>query len=92
MTQVFFNARELAEIAVKCAIDGFPQSERGVQVYAARKGWNNLPSNLCRKRKGRGSGGGREYHISILLHLNRKKIKEMQRQEQLLTALLRLGS
>lgn len=64
MTQVFFTARELAEIAGKRGITSFPQSERGVQVHAAREGWNDLPSNLCGKRKG--FGGGREYHFSIL--------------------------
>ncbi|GLS86653.1 hypothetical protein GCM10010873_16270 [Cypionkella aquatica] len=64
MTQVFFTARELAEVATKRGVTAFPQSERGVQVHAAREGWIDLPPNLCRKRKG--LGGGREYHQSLL--------------------------
>lgn len=66
MTQVFFTARELAEIAAKRGITSFPQSERGVQIHAGREGWNDLPPNLCRKRDGREGGGGREYHQSLL--------------------------
>ena len=64
MTQIFFTARELTEIAGKRGITSFPQSERGVQVHADREGWNGLPPNLCRKRKS--FGGGREYHQSLL--------------------------
>lgn len=64
MTQVFFTARELAEIAARRGITSFPNSERGVQIHAEREGWNELPRNLCGKRKG--FGGGREYHYSLL--------------------------
>ena len=43
MTQVFFTARELAEIVAKRGITSFPQSERGVRIIAEREGWNDLP-------------------------------------------------
>lgn len=66
MIQTFFTARELAEIAAERGFTSFPQGERGVQIYAERAGWNALPSNLCRKRKGQAGGGGREYHQSLL--------------------------
>lgn len=66
MTQVFFTARELAEIAAKRGFTSFPQTERGVRIVAEREGWNALPPNLCRKRAGTAGGGGREYHQSLL--------------------------
>lgn len=66
MTQVFFTARELADIATKRGITAFPQTERGVRIVAEREGWNALPTNLCRKRAGTIGGGGREYHVSLL--------------------------
>ncbi len=63
--QQFFTARELAEIA-KEAGDRvrFPKSERGVGRKASLERWNNQPSNLARKRPGR--GGATEYDSSLL--------------------------
>ena len=64
MTQDFFTAGELAEVAKARGITSFPASERGVQIFAKREGWNDLPENLCRKRWR--VGGGIEYHLSLL--------------------------
>lgn len=66
MSQMFFTARELADIAAKRGLTSFPNTERGVQIHAARESWNDLPANLCRKRSGREGGGGREYHLTVL--------------------------
>ncbi len=63
-TKLFFTAAEIADLARKYGVENFPNSERGVQIYAAREGWNDLPDHLCRKRTGR--GGGLEYHFSLL--------------------------
>lgn len=60
----FYTAREIAEIALRRGISGFPASKRGVIDHATRYGWNDFPDHLCRKREGR--GGGREYHITLL--------------------------
>jgi putative transposase len=63
--QQFFTARELAEIA-KEAGDRvrFATSERHVRRIADEESWNSHPSNLSRKRAGR--GGAMEYNFSIL--------------------------
>ncbi|MGR1580119.1 Mu transposase C-terminal domain-containing protein [Thalassobius sp. S69A] len=63
-TQVYFSAREMAELAKSRGITNFPHTERRVRDYAVREGWNDLPETLCRKRPGR--GGGLEYHFSLL--------------------------
>ncbi len=63
MSSEWFNSRELAAIAKERGLKSFPQSERGVQLLAEQS-WNSLPTNLCRKRAGR--GGGLEYHLSLL--------------------------
>jgi putative transposase len=64
--QVYFTARELAEIAKKRGLKNFPWSESAVQRLAKREGWNDLPVDRCRKRTGRRGGGGLEYHSCIL--------------------------
>jgi putative transposase len=63
--QQFFTARELAEIA-KEAGDRvrFPETESAVIRLAKRERWSSHPSNLSRKRAGR--GGAMEYNFSIL--------------------------
>ncbi|MEP3298574.1 MAG: Mu transposase C-terminal domain-containing protein [Pseudoruegeria sp.] len=60
----FFSARELAELAQSRGISSFPHTERRARDFAARNGWNDLPSNLCRKRAGR--GGGLEFNYTLL--------------------------
>ncbi len=51
-----------AEISAE-ALPDLPGTERGVQAYALREGWNGcLP--WCRPRAGR--GGGFEYHVNLL--------------------------
>ncbi len=60
----FYTAREIAEIALRRGIVGFPATERGVRDHAESAGWNGCPEYLCRKREGR--GGGREYHVTLL--------------------------
>ncbi|WP_323041548.1 Mu transposase C-terminal domain-containing protein [Gemmobacter sp.] len=60
----YYTAREIAEIALRRGIVGFPTSERGVRDHAESSGWNDLASHLCRRREGR--GGGREYHVTLL--------------------------
>lgn len=62
--QEFYTAREMAEIAMTRVVTGFPATESGVVRYAKSKGWNDLPSNLCRTRAGK--GGGREYHFTVM--------------------------
>ena len=66
MTQVFFTAAELAEIAKSRGLASFPTTERGVQLFAKKSGWPGLPESLARKRVGRAGGGGTEYHFSLL--------------------------
>lgn len=60
----WFNPDELAAIAKERGLKSFPWTGFGVRELAKREGWNDLPSNLCRKRAGR--GGGREYHRTAL--------------------------
>lgn len=55
----WLTAREIASQA----LPGLPGTERAIQLYAAREGWNEHPS-LARQRAGR--GGGLEYHYRIL--------------------------
>jgi len=69
--QMFFTARELAEIARAKGLTCFPQTEQGVRVLAGRNGWNDLGQNLARKRTGKVGGGGMEYHISLMPELLR---------------------
>ncbi|TCT37670.1 Mu transposase C-terminal domain-containing protein [Martelella mediterranea] len=64
MIKEWFTARELADIAKERGLKSFPNSERHVRRHAAENGWNDLPDNLCRKRKG--VGGGKIYHRSLL--------------------------
>lgn len=60
----WLTAKELATEA----LPELPASERGIQLYAERAGWNEcIP--WCRERKGR--GGGLEYHINLLPTLAR---------------------
>jgi putative transposase len=67
--QEFFTTRELAELAARLGYQGMMHNERGVRRHADREGWNELPADLCRRRKGRGGGGGLEYHISLVPRL-----------------------
>ncbi len=62
--QEFYSARELAEIAKKRGMKNFPQTERGVQIYAKTASWHVMGERFCRKRAGR--GGGMEYHFTLL--------------------------
>lgn len=63
---IWFTAGKLAQIAKDRGVKPkfFPNSERGVQLFAGREGWNSLPDNLCRDRSA--VGGGREYHRALL--------------------------
>lgn len=45
------------------ALPDLPGSERGIQLLAAREGWNDHPA-YARERSGR--GGGMEYHFRLL--------------------------
>ncbi len=67
MNKEWFTARELAAIAKERGLKSsiFPNSERGVQLFAEREGWNAF-RDLCKIREGREGGGGREYHRSLL--------------------------
>ncbi|QQM29076.1 transposase [Martelella lutilitoris] len=88
MIKEWFTARELADIAKERGLRSFPNSERGVRDRATEYGWNDLPDNLCRMRRGSGGGGGREYHRSLLpdamaaaLHAREMKEKQIAAQE-----------
>lgn len=59
MMKLWYSAAELAELA----LPGLPGTDRGVQLLAERKGWNDQP-RFARPREGR--GGGMEYHVEIL--------------------------
>jgi len=63
-TQIFFTAREMADLAKERGLTHFPHSIQGVKDYAERAGWHGLGKDLCRKRAGR--GGGREYHYTLM--------------------------
>lgn len=65
VSQDFFTARELAEVAAARGLTNFPATERGVKIFAAREGWNDQGGRMVRSRV----GGGRpalEYHRSLL--------------------------
>jgi putative transposase len=57
--KVWLSAAEIAA----CALHGLPQTKRGVQLFAARSGWDGNP-RLTKARSGH--GGGSEYHLDIL--------------------------
>lgn len=67
-TQEFFTAREIAEIALRRGIAGFPTSERGVRAHAEVSGWNGLAEHLVQWRLAAQKGGrpSREYHFTLL--------------------------
>lgn len=76
--QDFFTARELAEIASVRGLLGFPATERGVQKFADREGWNELPERMARWRLD--PAGGRpamEYHRSLLPEMLQAIIQAM---------------
>ena len=60
----FLTAREIAEAVNEAGLTGFPRTVQKINDYAVRNGWKALPSNLARKRTGR--GGGFEYHFTLL--------------------------
>lgn len=74
MTQTFFTAAELAEIAKDLGLKSFPMTKRGVNALVSRDGWNDLPASLARQRAGRDGGGGMEYHLSLLPEALQAKI------------------
>lgn len=98
----FLSAQEIADTVVRLKLKVMPQTKKGVIDFIKREGWMDLPTNLCRKRTGR--GGGFEYHISLLpdavqqaLHAEAtrevvlanqeaKKTQEIARREKLSTA------
>lgn len=88
--QQFFTARELAEIA-KEAGDRvrFSTSERHVRRIADEESWNSQPSNLSRKRAGR--GGAMEYNFSILPEDMQMEIRRRDRLEHQLAAQTRIA-
>lgn len=55
----WLSAREIANEA----LPNMPDTERGIQLFAEREGWSEIPS-CARSRKGR--GGGLEYHYRLL--------------------------
>ena len=64
--QVYFTAREIAELVADRGLDCFPATKRGVATRIAQERWNDLPESLSRPRSGRDGGGGMEYHLSLL--------------------------
>ncbi|MBE1439726.1 hypothetical protein H4S14_003491, partial [Agrobacterium vitis] len=98
----FLSAQEIADTVVRLKLKVMPLTKKGVIDFIKREGWMDLPTNLCRKRTGR--GGGFEYHISLLpealqaaLHgehtrelvaasQQAKKSQELARREKLSTA------
>jgi transposase InsO family protein len=71
-----------AEISAE-ALPDLPGTERGVQAYALREGWNGCLA-YCRDRKGR--GGGFEYHVSLFPALARLEYERRHRQIEVLPA------
>lgn len=69
IVQMYFTARELAELAARFGYEGIPHSESAVIRRAKREGWNKKPEDICRRRGGRDGGGGLEYHISLIPRL-----------------------
>ncbi|QOL80436.1 Mu transposase C-terminal domain-containing protein [Pseudooceanicola spongiae] len=63
-SQEFFSAEEMAELSKESRVQNFPHTGRRARAYAQREGWDQLGSDLCRKRPGR--GGGVEYHYSLM--------------------------
>lgn len=53
------TARDIAA----ARLPGMPDTERGIQLYAQRQGWNE---SLAYVRRRSGRGGGLEYNISLL--------------------------
>ena len=63
--KVWFTAAEFAELAASGELPDLPATKRGVNLLAAREGWDRDPA-LCRPRVGRTGGGGLEYHVDNL--------------------------
>lgn len=80
--QEYFSARELASLAADRGIDGFPTTERGVQLLAKSGGWDG--SAWSRKRAGR--GGGIEYHFSLMPDALRNALEAAVVKSQLAVA------
>lgn len=62
ISQDYYTALEIAELAQRLKVNGVPWTKRRVQELINSEGWEKTA--LCRDRSGR--GGGREYHYSIL--------------------------
>lgn len=82
----WFTAGELAKVADERGITSFPRSERSVQRHAKEHGWNDLADNLCRIRRGREGGGGREYHSSLLPEVMQNVIAALEIRTVLIAA------
>lgn len=82
-TQIYFSAREMAEIALKRGITTFPTTEFRAREYAKRAGWNDLGVKMCRKRAGR--GGGLEYHFTLMPNCLRLALEAGEIRDQLAT-------
>ncbi len=65
------------EIAAERLSNELPETDRGMQIFAEREGWNNSLV-YCRKRAGR--GGGLEYHINLLPMVARIEYERRHRQ------------
>ncbi len=81
----FLTAREIAKLMASRGGVGLPTSERGVQRYADRAGWNGLADHLTRWRPAEAKGGrpSREYHVSLLPDHLRNAIAASQMQASL---------
>ncbi|MEM6372342.1 MAG: DNA-binding protein [Pseudomonadota bacterium] len=81
-TSNFYTAKEIARIVKAAGVTNFPTTQRRVHEHAVRSGWQGLPSDLCRKREGK--GGGMEYHLSLLP----EAVQSVIRSKETATALL----
>lgn len=61
----FMTAQEIADAAKRLRLSCVPHTKRSVNRLALKEGWGDL-DRFARKRVGASTGGGTEYHVSLL--------------------------
>ena len=64
--QLWFTAREIAEISKRSGFKAMPVTKKGVVGYIKRHEWNLRGADRVRRREGSEGGGGFEYHLKLL--------------------------